>query len=197
MLENGGFRPVVAGDGKTGRMESFVAPPAPILAGLRMPGLSGIAVCKRIRAAGAPVPIVVLGAIGEEMDRVLPLETGAGDYVVKPCGTRELPARIRAALRRTLPGAQAAVPFAGVDVELERRTEDLSQTNVEAEHKLPVTPAGMPLFNAFLNGRRNGGSFNPATAAARVSGCGCREWGPGRSAPHRRYQAGAEAASNS
>jgi DNA-binding response OmpR family regulator len=86
-----------------------------------MPGLSGVEVCKRIRAAGANIPIIVLSAIGEEMDKVLLLEIGADDYVVKPFGTRELLARIRAVLRRASPEAQEVISFSEVDIELERR----------------------------------------------------------------------------
>ena len=70
---------------------------------LRLPGMSGIEICKQLRAASFKTPIIVLSAVGEEMDKVLLLEIGADDYVVKPFGTRELLARIRAVLRRTSP----------------------------------------------------------------------------------------------
>jgi DNA-binding response OmpR family regulator len=121
MLENEGFRPVLTGDGKSGLLEAFATRPALILVDLRMPGLSGVEVCKRIRAAGASIPIIVLSAIGEEVDKVLLLEIGADDYVVKPFGTRELLARIRAVLRRASPEAQEVISFSEVDIELERR----------------------------------------------------------------------------
>ena len=81
---------------------------------LRMPGLSGIEVCKQMRAAGMKTPLIVLSAIGDEMDKVLLLEIGADDYVVKPFGSRELLARIRALLRRSSTEEMKVVSFGDV-----------------------------------------------------------------------------------
>lgn len=121
MLENEGFRPILAGDGKTGLQQAFQAGPALILVDLRMPELSGVEVCKRLRLSGAKIPIIVLSAIGDEVDKVLLLEIGADDYMVKPFGMRELLARIRAVLRRSSPDAQEVISFDDIDVDLERR----------------------------------------------------------------------------
>jgi DNA-binding response OmpR family regulator len=121
MLEKEGFRPVLVADGKTGLQEAFASNPALILVDLRMPGLTGVEVCKRVRAAGVQTPIIVLSAVVDEVDKVLLLEIGADDYVVKPFGTRELLARIRAVLRRSSPGGSDVVSFSDVDVDLERR----------------------------------------------------------------------------
>lgn len=71
-----------------------------VLLDLGLPDMDGFEVCRRIRASSA-VPVIVVTARGEEIDRVLGLELGADDYVVKPFGTRELVARIRAVTRRT------------------------------------------------------------------------------------------------
>jgi two-component system, OmpR family, response regulator RegX3 len=71
-----------------------------VLLDLGLPDMDGTDVCRAVRAR-SPVPIIVLTARGDELDRVLLLELGADDYVVKPFGTRELGARIRAVLRRT------------------------------------------------------------------------------------------------
>ncbi len=136
MLEKENFRPVLAADGKTGLQEAFASPPALILVDLRMPGIGGVEVCKRIRAADSKIPIIVLSAIGEEIDKVLLLEIGADDYVVKPFGTRELLARIRAVLRRSSPDAHQTASFADVDVDFERRIvrrhgEELKFTRAE------------------------------------------------------------------
>jgi two-component system, OmpR family, response regulator RegX3 len=77
------------------------APPADlVLLDLRLPDLDGYEVCRRLRAR-SDVPIIVVTAKGEEVDRVVGLELGADDYVVKPFGLRELVARIRAVLRRS------------------------------------------------------------------------------------------------
>src|SRR5256714_7988457 len=64
-----------------------------------LPNLGGLEVCRRIRAA-APVPVIILTALGEEADRIVGLELGADDYVAKPFSPRELTARVKAVLRR-------------------------------------------------------------------------------------------------
>jgi DNA-binding response OmpR family regulator len=120
MLENEGFRAILAADGKTGLQEAFSARPNLIVVDLRMPGISGVDVCKGIRTAGLRTPLIVLSAIGDEIDKVLMLEIGADDYVVKPFGTRELLARIRALLRRASPETSQTISFADVEVDLER-----------------------------------------------------------------------------
>jgi DNA-binding response OmpR family regulator len=120
MLENEGFRAVLAADGKTGLQEAFSSRPSLIVVDLRMPGLSGVDVCKGIRAAGMRTPLIVLSAVGDEIDKVLLLEMGADDYVVKPFGTRELLARIRALLRRSSPETNQVITFSDVEVDLER-----------------------------------------------------------------------------
>ena len=121
MLETEGFRPALADNGKTGLQQALSSRPDLVLVDLRMPGLSGIEVCKRIRAAGMKTPLIVLSAVGDEMDKVLLLEIGADDYVVKPFGTRELLARIRALLRRSSPEEAKSVSFSDVEVDLTRR----------------------------------------------------------------------------
>jgi DNA-binding response OmpR family regulator len=136
MLEKEGFRPVLAADGKTGFEQALALKPALILVDLRMPGLSGVEVCKRVRASGMKTPLIVLSAIGDEMDKVLLLEIGADDYVVKPFGSRELLARIHALLRRTSADDQKVVSFADVEVDLTRRVvlkhgEELKFTRAE------------------------------------------------------------------
>ena len=86
MLETEGFRPVLAEDGKSGIKQAMALKPDLVLVDLRMPGLTGIEVCKQMRSAGMKTPLIVLSAIGDEMDKVLLLEIGADDYVVKPFG---------------------------------------------------------------------------------------------------------------
>src|ERR1700676_5655689 len=121
MLENEGFKSVLVADGSTGLEQAFALRPNLILVDLRMPGLSGVEVCKRLRGAGMKTPLIVLSAMGDEIDKVLLLEIGADDYVVKPFGTRELLARIRALLRRTSPGDTKVLTFADVEVDVTRR----------------------------------------------------------------------------
>src|SRR6266567_3518143 len=136
MLEKEGFRPILTGDGKTGLQEALVVKPSLILVDLRMPGLGGVEVCKRLRSSGMQTPLIVLSAIGDEVDKVLLLEIGADDYVVKPFGARELLARIRAVLRRTIPDAAHIISFADVQVDLDRRdvtrgSEEVKMTRAE------------------------------------------------------------------
>jgi two-component system, OmpR family, response regulator RegX3 len=84
----------------TGRDALAAAPADLVLLDLGLPDLDGGEVCRRLREKSA-APIIVVSARGDELDRVLLLELGADDYVVKPFGIRELVARIRAVLRRT------------------------------------------------------------------------------------------------
>jgi DNA-binding response OmpR family regulator len=121
MLENEDFKPVLVADGTAGLEQAFALRPNLILVDLRMPGLSGVEVCKRLRAAGLKTPVIVLSAMGDEIDKVLLLEIGADDYVVKPFGTRELLARIRALLRRTTQGSDLVLSFSDVEVDLDQR----------------------------------------------------------------------------
>src|ERR1022692_2791463 len=118
MLETEGFSPAFAENGEAGLTQALALKPNLVLVDLRMPGLSGMEVCKQIRAAGMNTPLIVLSAIGDEMDKVLLLEMGADDYVVKPFGTRELLARIRALLRRFSPDELKVVAFSDVEVDL-------------------------------------------------------------------------------
>jgi two-component system, OmpR family, phosphate regulon response regulator OmpR len=75
-------------------------PPHLLVLDLMLPGEDGLAVCRRIRAAGETVPVIMLTAKGEDVDRIVGLETGADDYLPKPFNPRELVARIHAVLRR-------------------------------------------------------------------------------------------------
>ncbi len=136
MLETEGFRPALADNGKTGLQQALSSRPDLVLVDLRMPGLSGIEVCKQIRAAGMKTPLIVLSAVGDEMDKVLLLEMGADDYVVKPFGTRELLARIRALLRRSSSEETKSVSFSDIEVDFTRRVvrkkgEELKLTRAE------------------------------------------------------------------
>lgn len=121
MLENEGYRPILAADGTSGYEQALSAKPDLILVDLRMPGLSGVDVCKRLRAGSIKTPVIVLSALADEVDKVLLLEIGADDYVVKPFGTRELLARIRALLRRTTQGSDPVLAFGNVEVDLDQR----------------------------------------------------------------------------
>lgn len=97
-----------------------------------LPGLSGIELCRRVRARGDTerLPIIMLTARGDEGERVRGLATGADDYVVKPFSVPELLARVRALLRRTKPGHVATLLLAG-DIELDRETRRVRRSGRE------------------------------------------------------------------
>lgn len=104
-LRNAGFSVTTAADGESALASARARPPDLVLLDLGLPGLDGLDVARDLRRS-SPVPIIILTARGEETDRVLGLELGADDYLVKPFSPRELVARVRAVLRRT-DGAQA------------------------------------------------------------------------------------------
>jgi DNA-binding response OmpR family regulator len=96
-----------------------------ILLDIRLPDLSGFDVCRQLRSEGRRLPILMLTARDEEMDKVLGLELGADDYIVKPYSLREVISRIRAALRRAYGELAAVAPgasirFGDVEMDMER-----------------------------------------------------------------------------
>ena len=110
----------------TGR-EALDAPAADlVLLDVRLPDVDGFAVCRELRAR-SDVPIIMVTAKGEEVDRVVGLELGADDYVVKPYGLRELVARIRAVARRTTsrPEAREILRAGGLEVDVPARRATL------------------------------------------------------------------------
>ena len=107
-LGQSGFEVSHAGDGQSGLSAVQSAPPDLVILDLMLPDMDGLEVCRRIRAmsgARAQVPVLMLTAKGDPMDRIIALEIGADDYLPKPFEPRELLARIRAVLRRRVEGA--------------------------------------------------------------------------------------------
>ena len=100
ILVKEGYDTLEALDGPTGLQLALEQNPDLVLLDLMLPGMSGFDVCKKIRAAGSAVPIVMLTAREEEDDKVLGLELGADDYITKPFKNRELMARVKANIRR-------------------------------------------------------------------------------------------------
>jgi two-component system phosphate regulon response regulator OmpR len=87
-------------------------PPHLLVLDLMLPGEDGLAVCRRLRGSGETVPVIMLTAKGEEIDRIVGLEMGADDYLPKPFNPRELVARINAVLRRRSPAGPPGAPAA-------------------------------------------------------------------------------------
>ncbi len=144
MLEQEGYRVLAALDGKTGYEKVLTLRPDLLIVDLRLPGMSGVDICKQLRAGQIHTPIIVLSAIGEEVDKVLLLEIGADDYVTKPFGRRELLARIRALLRRASPDTHAVLRFSEVEVDLDRRVV------MRGTHEVKLTPNEYNLLVYFL-----------------------------------------------
>ncbi|HYF83259.1 MAG TPA: response regulator transcription factor [Clostridia bacterium] len=101
-LEKNGYKVVVSDNGIDGLEEAIANVPDLILLDLMLPGMDGLEVCKRLRMdkRTKKVPIFMLTAKSEELDKILGLELGADDYITKPFSIKELIARIRAAMRR-------------------------------------------------------------------------------------------------
>lgn len=116
-LEHAGFDVVVAFNGEQALAEARDARPDLVVLDLLLPRIDGREVCRRLRAEGVTVPIVMLTALATEDDRVAGLELGADDYLVKPFSPRELVARVRAILRRAPAAAGGVVRFEGLELD--------------------------------------------------------------------------------
>jgi DNA-binding response OmpR family regulator len=120
ILSDEGYETVVAADGREALARFVADVPHFVLLDIMMPGASGYDVCREIRARNPDVPIIFISAKSEEIDRVLGLELGADDFIVKPFGVKEVVARIRAVARRCLRTRSAghAPPFVMGELEI-------------------------------------------------------------------------------
>jgi DNA-binding response OmpR family regulator len=160
-LEREGFEVLWADTGQRALDLARTHDPQLILLDIRLPDLSGFDVCRRLRAQGRRMPILMLTARDEEVDKVLGLELGADDYVVKPFSLRELISRIRALLRRAygdlaVPTGAGRLVFGEVEVDLDRllvyrrgRPVELTPTEFRLLRYLILHP-GLPLSRAAL-----------------------------------------------
>jgi two-component system alkaline phosphatase synthesis response regulator PhoP len=125
-----GYQTASATNGEDGLSLAASQAPDLVLLDIMMPKLSGWDVCRELRRRGVDVPIIMLTARGEEMDRVRGLELGADDYITKPFSLRELLARVRAVLRR--PGPRHKFEeFAFGDVRVQRRARRVVKAGSE------------------------------------------------------------------
>ena len=100
-LQQEGYEVAVARSGEEGLEIATRQAPDLVVLDVRLPGMDGFEVLRRLRAAGAKMPVLVLTARDDEVDKVIGLELGADDYLTKPFGLRELMSRIKALLRRS------------------------------------------------------------------------------------------------
>ena len=125
-----GYETSAALDGEEGLRRATSEAPDLVLLDVMMPKLSGWDVCRELRRRGIDVPVIMLTARGEEVDRVRGLELGADDYVAKPFSLRELLARVRAVLRRPGP-RQKFEEFAFGDVRIRLRGRQVFKAGAE------------------------------------------------------------------
>jgi len=162
-LRQDGHEVIQAYDGPDGLVAVATAQPDLVLLDWMLPGLDGIAVCRKIRENHL-VPVMMLTARSEEADVILGLEVGADDYLVKPFSMRELMARVRAMLRRRELDQQVSDPVAGGKPEAE--TVRIGPLAVSAEMRLAtvngaeleLTPKEFDLLTLFV--RNPGRAFS-------------------------------------
>ncbi len=118
-FEHHGFTVKAAKDGETGLQIAEKEGPDIIILDVMLPGMDGFDVCRTLRKRGVTIPILMLTARAEEVDKVVGLEIGADDYITKPFSTRELLARVKAHLRRTTEKAQVLDRYEFGDVEVD------------------------------------------------------------------------------
>jgi two-component system response regulator MprA len=127
-----GYEVDLAGDGSEALALIAKRPPDAVVLDLMMPQIGGLEVCRRLRSAGDRTPVLILTARDGVSDRVIGLDAGADDYVVKPFALEELLARLRALVRRSLPGSDnQTLRFA--DLTLDRSSYQVKRGDREIE----------------------------------------------------------------
>ncbi len=124
-LEFEGYEVISADNGVDGLERAMTDDPDLVLLDVMMPRMSGLDVCKQLKAKRPSVPIIMLTARGQEIDKVVGLELGADDYVTKPFSIRELMARVKAVLRRSSPMAPPAEVYEFSDIAVNLRGNEV------------------------------------------------------------------------
>ena len=149
-----GYAVTVAKDGEAGLHLATTAGPDLILLDVMLPKMTGLDVCRKLRTDGSGVPIIMLTARGQEIDKVLGLKQGADDYVTKPFGFMELMARVEAVLRRctsspSLATAPAETAFRFGDVTVDFRSCEAWK----GSRPIDLSPRELKLLGYFLQHR--------------------------------------------
>src|SRR5438046_7747092 len=121
-FEYEGVQVATALDGVEGLERALKDAPDLVILDVMMPRMSGLDVCKQLKSKRPSIPIIMLTARGQEVDKVVGLELGADDYVTKPFSIRELLARVKAVLRRARPVPKEQARYSFGDVEVNRRS---------------------------------------------------------------------------
>ena len=146
-LEREGFRPLKAVDGESGLKMAEQHQPIMVILDLMLPKMDGWEVCRRLRKK-SNVPVIMLTARGDEIDRVSGLTLGADDYLVKPFSPRELMARVKAVLRRTAVEeafTKSVLTFKGIYLDLEKRRLKIN------EQPVSLTPHEFTLLKTLMS----------------------------------------------
>jgi DNA-binding response OmpR family regulator len=146
-FESAGFDITLASDGNSAMDIFRSATPRVVILDLRLPGRSGQDICREIKRHAPAVPILVLSAASDVVDKVLMLELGADDYVTKPFSPRELLARVRAAVRRLNQAPEKRETYTFDDVEVNFSKMELWK----AGKLVPLTPQEFKMLRFFLN----------------------------------------------
>jgi len=132
-FEYEGYEVISAADGMDGLNRAIADQPDLVVLDVMMPKMSGLDVCKQLKARKPSLPIIMLTARGQEIDKVVGLELGADDYVTKPFSIRELMARVKAVLRRASPQAATAEIYRFSDVEVNVRSNEVLRSGQPVE----------------------------------------------------------------
>lgn len=132
-FEYEGYEVISAGDGEEGLARALGDEPDLVVLDVMMPRMSGLDVCKQLKTKKPALPIIMLTARGQEVDKVVGLELGADDYVTKPFSIRELMARVKAVLRRATPAAVEPEVYRFSDVEVNVRRNEVLRNGSRVE----------------------------------------------------------------
>jgi two-component system alkaline phosphatase synthesis response regulator PhoP len=150
-FEKAGWQPQLFTSGGDALTAARQQPPDCVVLDLMLPGMDGLEVCRALRAHAATgmVPIIMLTARSDEVDRIVGLELGADDYLAKPFSPNELVARVRALLRRVhrTPSQDALIRFGDLTMDLSRHTVD------DAGREVKLTAKEFMLLHYFLEHR--------------------------------------------
>jgi len=144
-----GYTVLMATDGATGLQMATERDVDLIILDVMLPNMSGIEVCKRLRSHGSAVPIIMLTARGQELDKVLGLKVGADDYVTKPFSFMELMARVEALLRRTAKRGDELDTYHFADIHLDFRRLEASKAGLPLE----LSPREFEILKYFVEHR--------------------------------------------
>jgi DNA-binding response OmpR family regulator len=141
-----GHQVITAGDGVAGLERAIAESPDLVILDVMMPRMSGLDVCKQLKTKRPSIPIIMLTARGQEVDKVVGLELGADDYVTKPFSIRELLARVKAVLRRSRTAPKTDEKYSFGEVEVNLRSCQVSRKG----HTLDFSSKEFELLKYFL-----------------------------------------------